>query len=56
MGFSWGMAGLAMIGVGSLAEWTSTATALTVVSMVLIPATLMVALLPSEYGEVRRKK
>ncbi|MYB58618.1 MAG: MFS transporter [Gemmatimonadetes bacterium] len=56
MGFSWGMAGLAMIGVGSLAEWTSTATALVVVSLVLIPATLLVALLPSEYGEVRSKK
>ena len=51
MGFSWSMAGLAMIGVGSLAEWTSTATALTVVSMVLIPAALLVALLPSGYGE-----
>ncbi len=51
MGFSWGMAGLAMIGVGSLAEWTSTATALTVVSMLLFPAALLVALLPSEYGE-----
>ena len=56
MGFSWGMAGLAMIGVGSLAEWTSTATALTVVSMVLIPAAFLVALLPTEYGEVRSKK
>ncbi len=48
MGFSWGMAGLAMIGVGSLAEWTSTATALIVVSTVLIPAALLVARLPSE--------
>lgn len=56
MGFSWSMAGLAMIGVGSLAEWTSTATALVVVSMVLIPATLLVALLPSEYGEVQNKR
>ena len=56
MGFSWGMAGLTMIGVGSLAEWTSTATALVVVSIVLIPATLLVALLPSEYGEVKNKR
>lgn len=53
MGFSWGMAGLAMIGVGSLAEWTSTATALTVVSMVLFPAALLVALLPAEYSKAR---
>ena len=53
MGFSWSMAGLAMIGVGSLAEWTSTATALTVVSMVLIPAALLVALLPSDYRKAR---
>ncbi len=53
MGFSWGMAGLAMIGVGSLAEWTSTATALTVVSMVLFPAAFLVALLPSDYSKAR---
>ena len=56
MGFSWGLAGLAMIGVGRLAEWTTTATALVVVSMVLIPATLLVALLPAEYGEVKNKR
>ena len=56
MGFSWSMAGLAMIGVGSLAEWTSTATALTVVSMVLIPAALLVALLPSGYGEEKIRR
>ena len=48
MGFSWSMAGLAMLGVGRVAEWTSTATALTGVSLFLIPATLLVALLPSE--------
>lgn len=53
MGFSWGMAGLAMIGVGSLAEWTSTATALTIVSMLLFPAALLVALLPSDYSKAR---
>jgi len=50
MGFSWSMAGLAILGVGRLAEWTSTPTALTVVSLFLIPAALLVALLPSKYG------
>lgn len=50
MGFSWSMAGLAILGVGRLAEWTSTPIALTVVSLFLIPAALLVALLPSKYG------
>lgn len=48
MGFSWSAAGIAMLGVGRVAEWTSTATALTGVSFFLIPATILVALLPSE--------
>ena len=48
MGFSWSVAGIAMLGVGRVAEWTSIATALTGVSLFLIPATLLVALLPSE--------
>ena len=50
MGFSWSMAGLAIVGVGSLAEYTSTPTALTIVSACLIPATLLVALLPKSYA------
>ena len=48
MGFSWSMAGLAMLVVGRLAEWFSTSVALTAVSLLLIPAALLVALLPSE--------
>jgi FSR family fosmidomycin resistance protein-like MFS transporter len=48
MGFSWSVAGLAMLGVGRVAQWTSTATALTGVSLFLIPATILVAFLPSE--------
>ena len=50
MGFSWSMAGVAILGVGRLAEWTSIPTALTVISMLLIPAALLVAMLPSKYG------
>jgi FSR family fosmidomycin resistance protein-like MFS transporter len=48
MGFSWSVAGVAMLGVGRVAEWTSTATALTGVSLFLIPAAILVAFLPSE--------
>ncbi len=48
MGFSWSVAGAAMLAVGHLAEATSIATALTVVSLFLIPAALLVAALPSE--------
>lgn len=48
MGFSWSVAGLAMLGVGRVAEWTSTATALTGVSLFLIPAAILVAFLPSQ--------
>jgi MFS transporter, FSR family, fosmidomycin resistance protein len=47
MGFSWSVAGLAMLGVGRIAESTSTATALTGLSLFLIPAAILVAFLPS---------
>lgn len=47
MGFSWSVAGAAMLGVGRLAEYTSVATSLAVVSLFLIPAALLVAALPS---------
>ena len=48
MGFSWSVAGAAMLGVGKLAELTSVTTSLTVVSLFLIPAALLVVFLPSE--------
>jgi MFS family permease len=48
MGFSWSVAGAAMLIVGRVAEWTSTTTALTGVSLFLIPAAILVAALPSQ--------
>lgn len=48
MGFAWGASGLMIPLIGKLAEFTSIADALTVVSLSLIPATILVALLPTE--------
>ena len=48
MGFSWGAAGLMIPLMGTLAEFTTIATALTTVSFFLVPATILVGFLPSE--------
>ena len=53
MGFSWSIAGLVILPVGYLADWTSTPIALTAVSLLLIPAALLVALLPAETESIR---
>ena len=46
MGFSWGTAGLSLPVIGAFAQATSVTTALAVVSLALIPATLLVSRLP----------
>ena len=48
MGFSWGTAGLMIPVVGILAETTTVPTALAIVSTLLIPAGILVSLLPFE--------